>query len=1315
MKRSSKLLICILFFLALGSIPQGRGLMQQKTPQRALREKMLYEPAYFYVHTGELASPQAKLNLQAPAGVQGIGLTDFYEVFQHYSTIDQSWNLFFNSTTALTYRGGVNVEPRFNFSGSQVLFVSNSGSTQFDIFRINRIDRQVVNLTNSPEEEASPDWSPDASQIVFAKKISNDWEIFKMNADGSNLVQLTTSAGYDGEPSWSHDGKKIAFVSIREGNYLIYTMNPDGSEITVVNPADNFSAHPQWSRFDDWLGYDADNDQDGFQELWKIKLDGTGATLLADEPGKYMDFYANQWLRGVDVLIFTRVTWVYMDGKWYWSEAGIGTDPSSIYGWFDWNETIAPIELIPPETTLTLNNPSGVIVNQGDYQTNIFSFQSSASDNLGGVSVHTIEWREAGLKTWTIYCQYFNYKGGFPCTDPPSFHGLGGKTYIFRATAQDDRGNISIPSPANTITVTVEGDAPITWWWKPLPTYSRGRSVFLGITANDILVNGISSGLKTILGEVKEPGGVWTQVFDPNFIPQSFTGDPGKTYCFRFRGVDYALNVGPYSAPDPAPCTTLYDWGISGSIYNNREQTVNTLQLSVQPEPSHTYSITSTGVYSAYLGFDVLSPAPAAVDVSFHNPSFGNLPPVGMDTNLDSQRDVTLPPLDDQIQNGQFEDLLTGWKSSGIVNIGANLSGWSGLELGASLQLKQSVTFTASGGGADGLVDAKGDLHIVSTNTIAIFYRHCTAQGQCDPPARLVDTGSVVFNPKIRQNSKGDLFVIWGDMLNGVEMVRIVEKPTGGQWSEVTNLMKGNTPDLLIDPQDNLIVISKEDWKGVAAATRIASGTWITGTLLYTNNGEAIHHLAYNLSPSGRAYVMFGASCDGSQNNPCTYLFQWDPQNGWTSSKATPIHYYENYDSDGFPLVITQDPVSHKEFIHFAYRYAIDTPQTYLFRYVVIDPQTLQQVGLKDIRVPNTYSMKAVLTPAAPDDVFLFVLSGTEIYWTHGLNNPAHQLLEAQSPGWMWVREINGTPTVFWATFQPGPSQIMGCPLLVSGCMPQVFAEVNGVVDGFEMMQNSLAFLVRQTSGNGLALYDSWLPSASNRVSQPVTISAKLSNPTLSFYYREIGFLNKPDFRVLLDSRPNLTGSLQTTELFSSTLPVSSWNHVWRDLTPWAGQVVTLTFQSSMEAGSLPFLVNLDEISLGSSMPDLQLSGGRVASLLPGETGVYTLTYKNSGSLPAPTAMITVTLPLGLQFAPSGSQPQVGPQSKTWQLGTLAAGSSGQISFAVVQAFTPKTLTTAQITAELNTPVVDPEPGNNSQVFVLWLAKSRLFTPMLQR
>ena len=68
-----------------------------------------------------------------------------------------------------------------------------------------------------------------------------------MNRDGSNPVQITDDPNTDGNPSWSPDGQKIAFMSDRSGNSEVYVMNADGSGVTRITFDPATDAEPRWS------------------------------------------------------------------------------------------------------------------------------------------------------------------------------------------------------------------------------------------------------------------------------------------------------------------------------------------------------------------------------------------------------------------------------------------------------------------------------------------------------------------------------------------------------------------------------------------------------------------------------------------------------------------------------------------------------------------------------------------------------------------------------------------------------------------------------------------------------------------------------------------------------------------------------------------------------------------------------------------------------------------------------------------------------------------------------------------------------------
>ena len=137
---------------------------------------------------------------------------------------------------------------------ARIAFVSDR-DRNYEIYLMDDDGKNQRNLTNNPDRDLAPSWSPDGTRIAFMSERDGNGEIYMMDADGGNQQNLTNNRAGDWNPSWSPDGKRIAFVSDRDEildihgfpTYEIYVMDADGKnpQNLTNNRAGDWS--PEWS------------------------------------------------------------------------------------------------------------------------------------------------------------------------------------------------------------------------------------------------------------------------------------------------------------------------------------------------------------------------------------------------------------------------------------------------------------------------------------------------------------------------------------------------------------------------------------------------------------------------------------------------------------------------------------------------------------------------------------------------------------------------------------------------------------------------------------------------------------------------------------------------------------------------------------------------------------------------------------------------------------------------------------------------------------------------------------------------------------
>lgn len=173
-------------------------------------------------------------------------------------------------------------------ANDRITFLSERDGNR-EIYSMHTDGSAQTNLSHSPANETTHDWSPDGSKIAFLRQ--GDSDLYVMNADGTGVTKLTNndfSYANITNLSWSPDGMTLAYV---EGSDLVYNLalvNADGTNRRHLLGTSGTFLDIAWSPDGTRLAYSLGREFNQ-SNIFVVNTDGTGSTKLThnDEAGIY--------------------------------------------------------------------------------------------------------------------------------------------------------------------------------------------------------------------------------------------------------------------------------------------------------------------------------------------------------------------------------------------------------------------------------------------------------------------------------------------------------------------------------------------------------------------------------------------------------------------------------------------------------------------------------------------------------------------------------------------------------------------------------------------------------------------------------------------------------------------------------------------------------------------------------------------------------------------------------------------------------------------------------------------------------------------
>jgi TolB protein len=223
--------------------------------------------------------------------------------------------------------------PDWSPDGSQILFISpNPSLVHTQVYRINADGTGLTQLTHSSTMDNDlATWSPDGSKILVARAGTREHAIWVMNANGTGLKKLTSDLYSNDHPEFTPDGQHIVYASQRGGLVsAIWIMNADGSNKQRLTPAALEAASPDVSPDGSHVVFVKDGDPLKPTAIYTMRIDGSEITRLTHPGCCHHDNLPNYSPDGKRIVFITDRNYPLLNGTDIYEMNADGTNQHQI-------------------------------------------------------------------------------------------------------------------------------------------------------------------------------------------------------------------------------------------------------------------------------------------------------------------------------------------------------------------------------------------------------------------------------------------------------------------------------------------------------------------------------------------------------------------------------------------------------------------------------------------------------------------------------------------------------------------------------------------------------------------------------------------------------------------------------------------------------------------------------------------------------------------------------------------------------------------------------------------------------------------------